>query len=327
MRTLKPIIDHASYHKPLESLIWAHFNELIFAPLEAILSDIARFNAVSKGLENALRTGKISYVAPYFYGSLTAQISKELRRAGAVYNKTKKAYKLEQSSLPLDLKVVISQAKQAQMDKVNKIENFLIALEGREIKPINIEIIFGDILDKLKKQFDSSVKPLTAKDIEIPIEPHLNEQLKEAYAKNLEPYIQDWHDTEILRLRKKVYQNVSTGFRAENLIETIRQEKQVSYNKAKFLAKQETSLLVAKYRQVRYEEVGITEYIWSTSHDKRVRDSHRELQGKKFSYANPPITNIHTMARNNPGQDFGCRCVDIPVVPTRVELRKGTANV
>ena len=85
--------------------------------------------------------------------------------------------------------------------------------------------------------------------------------------------------------------------------------------------------MVSKYRQIRYEEVGIDNYIWSTSHDSRVRHDHRELQGKVFSFSNPPITDKATGARNNPGEDFGCRCVAIPVMPEREVLRKELANV
>jgi SPP1 gp7 family putative phage head morphogenesis protein len=54
-------------------------------------------------------------------------------------------------------------------------------------------------------------------------------------------------------------------------------------------------------------------YIWVTSHDERVRKMHRALDGRTFSWNDPPITNPQGEA-NHPGQDYNCRCV--PVLPT-----------
>lgn len=51
-------------------------------------------------------------------------------------------------------------------------------------------------------------------------------------------------------------------------------------------------------------------YKWMTQKDSVVRPTHRKLQGKLFSYNDPPTTidkygHTHT---GNPGTDWGCRC-------------------
>lgn len=79
------------------------------------------------------------------------------------------------------------------------------------------------------------------------------------------------------------------------------------------MARQETSLLTAKYRKLRYTDVGITKYRWSTSHDDRVRKRHKELDGQVFDFEAPPIVN-EKGDRKNPGEDFGCRCQAIPII-------------
>ena len=84
--------------------------------------------------------------------------------------------------------------------------------------------------------------------------------------------------------------------------------------------------MVSKYRQIRYEDVGIRRYMWSTSGDVRVRHDHKELNGKIFYFDNPPITDKATGARNNPGEDFGCRCVAIPVMSGRDVLEREYAT-
>lgn len=51
-------------------------------------------------------------------------------------------------------------------------------------------------------------------------------------------------------------------------------------------------------------------YFWKTQKDKRVRDTHMQLDGKCFLFSDPPTTidkygNKH---KGNPGTDYGCRC-------------------
>jgi len=109
-------------------------------------------------------------------------------------------------------------------------------------------------------------------------------------------------------------EQVAQGFRADETSKIIQAEFGVSKNKAKFLARQETSLLVSAYREQRYTDAGIREYIWQSSHDERVRKSHKELNGRKFSWDNPPIVDPATGRKAHPGEDFGCRCIAVPVI-------------
>ena len=44
---------------------------------------------------------------------------------------------------------------------------------------------------------------------------------------------------------------------------------------------------------------------------------HKDLDGKIFEFANPPITN-EKGDRNNPGEDWQCRCEAIPIVENMV---------
>ena len=44
-----------------------------------------------------------------------------------------------------------------------------------------------------------------------------------------------------------------------------------------------------------------------------MRDSHRHLNGKRFSWNDPPVVDARTGRRCHPGQDYQCRCVALPV--------------
>ena len=85
---------------------------------------------------------------------------------------------------------------------------------------------------------------------------------------------------------------------------------------------------MAKYKETKYVAAGVPEYRWGCvkmPHQSSpqaiykpgdVRYSHGILEGKIFSWNNPPITTPpgEPERRNNPGQDYNCRCFAIPIV-------------
>lgn len=93
----------------------------------------------------------------------------------------------------------------------------------------------------------------------------------------------------------------------------------VSANKAKLLALQETSLLMGKFKQVRYADSGVQEYRWGCvagTKNHPVPPWHKALEGKIFRWDGPPITSKlgEPVHRSNSGEDFNCRCFARPIV-------------
>ncbi|MFA5380138.1 MAG: minor capsid protein, partial [Dehalococcoidia bacterium] len=80
------------------------------------------------------------------------------------------------------------------------------------------------------------------------------------------------------------------------------------------LARQETSLFFSKFSMNRASSAGVRRYKWSTSHDGRVRERHKELNGTIHSVDDPPVVDLKTGRRAHPGCDFGCRCAAIWVL-------------
>jgi len=325
MKLIKPIIDKNTYHIALQEEIYAFLYDNIFRTLFDILNAKPVIkqasNAPATPLIQALTQGLITYEEnKYFKGKLNAAISKQLRAMGAKYNSTVKAYQIEPAKIPPDIQAAIAASSARAREKVQKVQDYLKSIEGRELPEMKIELSFGKTLTDLEKQFENTTRKVVPSNLEVSMAPGHQEALKTAYAENLEKYIKQWYDEEILRLRSKVMDNTIAGFRSENLIHDIQAENGVTYRKAKFLARQETSLLVSKYREVRYTDNGINYYTWSTSHDERVRRRHRELNGKVFRFDQPPVVDIHKMRRANPGEDFNCRCVAIPVISDSMEM-------
>ena len=172
------------------------------------------------------------------------------------------------------------------------------------------------IMVSLQNQFVVQIEEVGAKDIGIGLKPteEIDETLRTTLVNNLDLEIKGWAAQEIADLRLRVQKNAMEGYRPDKLAREIAAERGISLRKANFIAAQETSLFVSKWREQRAKDVGCTRYKWSTSHDERVRPDHRALNGKIFSFDDPPITDRATQAHNNPGEDFRCRCVAIPIL-------------
>lgn len=82
-----------------------------------------------------------------------------------------------------------------------------------------------------------------------------------------------------------------------------------SETRAKLIGRDQVSKFNGRLTQMRQTNVGVSYYIWQDSGDERVRPAHRANDGKKFSWASPPIDTGH------PGQDINCRCWAEPVFP------------
>lgn len=68
--------------------------------------------------------------------------------------------------------------------------------------------------------------------------------------------------------------------------------------------------LNATLNKVKQRALGVRRYIWQTREDDVVRHSHELVNKRIFEYGKPPAET----GRLEPGEDFGCRCIAIPIV-------------
>jgi SPP1 gp7 family putative phage head morphogenesis protein len=311
---LKPIRQTAKQEKRLEDKVLKVITDILFKPIIKFLKETKLELLNDKSVvKEALLSGKIYFENNIFRGDINAQISKELKSYGAKFDHRMKAWRINIKLLPIDIRMAIVQAE-SEFKKIN--EELVLILDNINTTQELNEVEFTDIYLKDIKEIDKQLKK-TVYDV-IGIEVNITDKqrviIAREFSENLKLTIKNFLDKEILTLRKEVEKNVFRGFRADSLADIIQKRYGVSKSKAKFLGLQETSLLTSKYRELRYKEVGITTYKWSTSKDERVRDDHDDLDGKVFSFDNPPIVNKRTGKRANPGEDFGCRCVPIPII-------------
>lgn len=312
MIRLKPIEENRTQEEIIFRKIKEYFDDLLFVFLEEV---------VREPLENAtdinwyLKRGYLRYDNGYFIpkGKLPNKISKDLEKLGAKWSKAKKAYYLKPQKVPVDISQTIAEVNIHNQEKVERIEKYLQGVE--ENLPV-IELNFdkevvhiGSLLDK---QFADSLGKINV--IPANLTEFQKSEIAQKYTNNLNYYIKKWTRKEITKLREDIQPYVMKGYRAEGLDELILRHKNISARKAKFLARQETKLLVAQYQENRFKEAGVTHYIWKTILDGRERPCHRKLNGQIFSWDEPPIIDDRTGERGNPAQAYNCRCRAIPVV-------------
>lgn len=323
MKTLRPVRHRDDYTRAVERVVMAYFDEVIFQPILDMLEDAGtpdtRENAQETAVSRALKSGRLWYADGEFSGALNAEISRELREMGATLNKNRGTFTIAPDKLPADIRgaaeVSLDRSRQLHHELQDRLAQMQVNAAGLSTG-LDLEETVKGIVGDLQTQLSSTVKDIDTIEVSAEITPGIAQALDEELTKNLDLYIQGFAQEEITKLRAEVQKNAFAGYRADRLVDLIRQQHGVTRRKAAFLADQETSLLVSKYREERYKALGARSYIWSTSHDERVRHDHKALDGQRFDWDSPPVTNRATGDRNNPGEDFRCRCVALPVIET-----------
>lgn len=316
------------YYKDIEDYLQQYLYDTFYMPLLAILDENKLtpkkqlVNSINS-LLSALNKGTITYNDREFKGSFNIAVSKELSKF-AIFDKRSKSWKVKNvAALPASVNATIVETK-SRIQKLNEdLELLFSNLEDRfnsDIEPL-LNTPIESTIDKMQEQLGEDF-------LDIRVSPTLTEDQKIAFAKdynlNQTLNIKNWNTEQVIRLRDMVTRLNMTGFNKISLTELIQREWDVTRNKAKFLARQETSLFLSKFRKEQSKKAGINRYKWSTSHDEKVRpkngnkhtkgNNHKMLDGKVFFYGDPPIIDTKTGRRAEPGEDFNCRCVAIPVI-------------
>lgn len=125
-------------------------------------------------------------------------------------------------------------------------------------------------------------------------------------------------------VRTTVLEAVRKGARHETVSKLLTERMGVSKSRAKLIARDQIGKVTATFEKERQVRSGVTQYIWRTVRDNRVRERHEELQGKTFSWDDPPVVDPKTGRKAHPGEDFQCRCWAEPVLDKKEEKLPAT---
>ncbi|QHJ84901.1 MAG: hypothetical protein [Caudoviricetes sp.] len=117
-----------------------------------------------------------------------------------------------------------------------------------------------------------------------------------------------------------VFTRFKKGFRHADMINEIRERGNVTYSRAKLIARDQTAKLNAAFEEERSIKLGFDEYVWQGTGDERERESHRVLNGMLCKYSDPTIYSDDdgkTWKKRStigafigkPGEDYQCRCL------------------
>lgn len=315
MKFLKPIKENRSHEEVIYRRIKQFFDDLLFNYMKEVVKDNRFENALY--LRTLLRRGEVAYENGVFKFErpISNKVAKELEQMGAKYSRARKGYVLAPKKLPVVIAQTVAEVNIQNAEKVKRIESYLNNIQDSKdfaYDRLNFDIEVEKIGTDLDRQFAQSVKPV------LEIAPKMTDfqksEIAKNYTNNLAFYIRKFADDEIVKLRQEIQPLVMAGYRAETLEKIIKKREGITARKAKFLARQETRLLVAEYTKNRMKQAGITRFRWRTVLDGRERPEHRALNGQIFSWSEPPIIDARTGERGYPSQAFNCRCWAEPVI-------------
>jgi len=105
---------------------------------------------------------------------------------------------------------------------------------------------------------------------------------------------------------------LTSGRRAADITNEILQTGDVTESRAKLIARTEVARTASGLTMARATHIGSTHYIWRTSRDSTVRESHKNMEGKVCAWDDPP--EVEPGKHYHAGMFPNCRCFPEPIV-------------
>lgn len=173
-----------------------------------------------------------------------------------------------------------------------------------------------------EKKFSAEFKRQTGTE-PLPRNLDVQEFVKDATLKNV-ALIKTIPERYLSQVQTLTEEAVNKGQLTRELKEELLKIKEASKNHARLIARDQVSKLVGVTNEARQKNLGVTEYIWKTMNDSRVRSlsntngtsDHAHLEGTLQKWSKPPVV-VFKGKRSGvkllPSQDFQCRCFASPV--------------
>lgn len=297
----------------IERFLYAQY----YAPLLSVLEESTvapsvKLNAAPSALISAIRGGRVKYDSGVFSGQFNVTISRELSRF-AKFDARTKTWK---GNPPPDVKAASIMAESKRKDLADRLNRAIAdasakiqrAIDGLSVNnAVPFDLMFSDVNDDLRRS-GVGVMPEVTKDS--------LDKLRRDYDYRQRENVKGWTDEQASRLRDMVTEYQTSGT-SESLLDLIQREYDVTTNKARFLARQETGLFFESLSRTRALSAGVRRYRWSTSHDSRVRNepnggNHKHLDGQIFDLdGEGGVVDLKTGRKAHAGSDYNCRCSKI----------------
>jgi SPP1 gp7 family putative phage head morphogenesis protein len=200
-------------------------------------------------------------------------------------------------------------------DHVSQIERDLRAAALRLAKDPKRLVIFSRVAQSVtahtREQWAKQVKALLG--IDLPKADPSLVKLMEKFRRENTNLIVSLAKDHIERVHK-VLKDAGAGTRVETVRKRIQEQTGAVRSRAALIARDQVLSLNSDVTEARHRAAGVTEYVWRSSRDERVRQLHRELDGTRHRYDDPPVVDDRGN-RGHPGQFWQCRCTAEPIIP------------
>lgn len=317
------------YTKLIQAKLNKELWELVYKPMFKLAQIEPKASNEDNPIIEALKGGVIYYENGGFKSQdkFSNRLSKALLDIGAKYDRWENSFKIAIEDLPKEIWESIKLSIQKAQQKLSQINQFLQYVEINldaivETMIFNDEVgtVLTDVQGKMHKNINVIEVELTPEDVEN-IHNTINhgfkiseEDIKKNFNESIQHYTKDFLTKRVPEIRRKVQQAILDGYREIDVQKMLETEYGIMERKAKFLAQNETSIMLAQIKKVHYSAMGFDSFMWHTILDARERPLHRELNGKVFSFDNPPVIDERTGQRGLPGETYNCRCDLTPIM-------------
>lgn len=222
----------------------------------------------------------------------------------------RKYQEVVKTRLHLSLPAILDRAKErlrhdAESDAIEELFNQLEVYIGSIFDPETLKAklfsIAEDVGDFNAEQLNGQLRSVIGVDV-VGAEPWLEERLSAFAAENaslISSIPERLHD----EVAQATIRAVREGQSTDELAGVIEERFGVAEDRAAFIARDQIAGLNGELNKERQTGLGVTQFVWRSSHDARVRPEHAEYDGNVYSWDDPPGEGYI------PGEDFGCRCV------------------
>lgn len=179
-----------------------------------------------------------------------------------------------------------------------------------------LQIIFGKEERSFTKKFSQEVKRTSGIDLESLL---LQEDLKDhmdLFIQKTVSLIAGLTDDVAKRVETALIDGIMKGLSNVAIAKLLTDAFGWGYKRARLIARDQLASWNSELNRIRQQQLGIKEYIWSTSMDERVRGRPKD-EGGKYPYAKPSHWaregNLFQWAAapegGHPGEPISCRCV------------------
>lgn len=225
---------------------------------------------------------------------------------------------IKQIVLPMETKVMnawenrlsrlIQQLDSFKADSPEKIQKILEQLRKEsQVSEAKIRDLASDTIDKTKKfsikQVDEQIKAIAG------VKPHLRHPaMKNAIQATIHEnvrLIKSIPTKYLDEVERVINEGVASGMSKSKIKQGLLKAGAKSSNKARLIARDQVGNVLSRVSQARQTQAGVKHYTWMSVGDSRVRPSHQNYHGQKFSWK-------EGSPEGHPGEPIQCRCIAVP---------------